>query len=501
MSFHSFLQLSKYKAAGNFILSFFAVYLFHRIVISHWSLLNALLSFPVFLLASFSSCGSFFLLMLILLFTIIYPGWHVVKVSILSDSILDTIFNTNTEETIGFIASLPIKYYGFALGIFIISLLAFYFRSRVLPFSYNNKLKSLVTGFAVLLFITDIFINRSIFIDFYNNITYKSAHKLPAPSWQYAGPGKQQSFINNILIIGESSRPDFWSLYGAGENTTPFVNKVPKKYITNFIAPAINTTLSVPRLLAVTDRNRVFHPENNIVALANSGGVKTYWFSTQGYMGKYSNSTSQIADFASRKKFFKAYSDDFLLLPELKNACAEKGRKFIVLHTIGSHVPVKKRVENYKSNLTLTYNSHANAYLKSIEKTDQFIKEVYEILKNQEESFSIIYVSDHGSNIVKDGGNFKELRSSLFKQTYVVPFLQIDSTARATVKYDMMQSGYNLPFYLPYWLNFKTNLQLEKDIFSSGLNARKIKVMNYDQKLHPFSELRQGLQYDDIIQK
>ena len=501
MFFHNTLQAQKCKTAGNLILSFTVVYLFHRIILDHWNLLNALLSLPAFLLASFSSRGSSLILAIIIMLLIIYPGWRVAKVSILSDSILDTFLNTNMEETTGFIASLPIKYYGAALGIFIISLLAFYFRSRILSFSYYTKHKSLVIGFAVLLLFTDLFINRSTFINFYENITYKSNHQLPAPSWQYAGSGMQQNYINNVLIIGESSRPDFWSLYEAGENTTPFVNAVPKKYITSFIAPAINTTLSVPRLLAVTDKKGILHPENNVVAMANDGGVKTYWFSTQGYIGKYSNSTSQIADFASHKKFFKAYSDDFLLLPELKKACAEAGRKFIVLHTIGSHVPVENRVENYKSNLTLTYNRYANAYLKSIEKTDQFIKEVYEILKKQGESFSIIYVSDHGSNIVKEGLDYKELRNFQFKQTYLVPFLQIDSNARATVKYDMMQSGYNLPFYLPYWLNFKTRQHLEKDIFSSGLNSQNIKVMNYDQKLHSFSKLKNGLQYNDIVHK
>ena len=138
---------------------------------------------------------------------------------------------------------------------------------------------------------------------------------LPQPTWKITSSGKR-NYSNYVLILGESARRDFMSLYGFPYETTPHLKSTPKIYFSNFISTAINTTQGVPLLLALSQNGKV-QEENNVLTLAKEAGMKTYWLSSQGFSGRFNVAQSRIASFADVKDFSQR-NNDFGLIPILR---------------------------------------------------------------------------------------------------------------------------------------------------------------------------------------
>ncbi|EFH7282865.1 sulfatase-like hydrolase/transferase, partial [Escherichia coli] len=133
---------------------------------------------------------------------------------------------------------------------------------------------------------------------------YKSLQvdNLPASSWLIKNKITPK-YNTYVVVIGESMRKDFMSLYGFSLDTTPFIDSIPKRYISNYITTAINTTLAVPRILSKTSDNGSVYEQDNIVELANMAGLNTFWISSQGYSGQYNIASSRISNYAKFKYF------------------------------------------------------------------------------------------------------------------------------------------------------------------------------------------------------
>lgn len=202
-----------------------------------------------------------------------------------------------------------------------------------------------------------------------------------------------------ILIIGESARPDNMSVYGYQRETTPNLDKEKIFLFKNAYSPTPITATSVPISLtkATVNNLNVNDYSDNVVNIANSIGLKTYWFSNQGMYGDHSNAITGIAMNCNEKKWVSGYDEK--LLPLLDNALNDKSarKKFIVLHLYGSHVPCNERYPDKYS--FFNSGTEDDYYDNSIRYTDHIIFEVLNRIRKMKGS--LIYFSDHGLERVK----------------------------------------------------------------------------------------------------
>lgn len=277
---------------------------------------------------------------------------------------------------------------------------------------------------------------------------------LPQPTWKITSSGKR-NYSNYVLILGESARRDFMSLYGFPYETTPHLKSTPKIYFSDFISTAINTTQGVPLLLALSQNGKV-QEENNVLTLAKEAGMKTYWLSSEGFSGRFNVAQSRIASFADFKDFSQR-NNDFGLIPILRKTLQNKEDKFIVLHTMGSHTNYCDRVRDYDQSIVLGKNKLMDCYANSIKKADEFFHLVKSELDRAGVPYSLIFTSDHAVNFLKGKDGFKEVRNEKIKQSYEIPFVLTSSDMRETTEIHARRSAMNFCKFFASWINVQTN--------------------------------------------
>lgn len=226
----------------------------------------------------------------------------------------------------------------------------------------------------------------------------------------------------HVLVIGETGRPDRWQLNGYARATNPLLSKQ-KDLIsfTNVTTGWAWTRMSVPVIISrKPSRMESYFPEKSIISVFKEAGFWTAWYSTQGALGFHESAVALHASEASDVQYINpagyrspgAYDGQLLeLLHKALNRPEKK--KFIVLHTLGSHynyvhrnpqdfdyfLPTlrgKLNTSLHDKNLKEELN---NSYDNSIKYTDYFLHHVIENLKIQNMVATLLYVADHGENI------------------------------------------------------------------------------------------------------
>ena len=111
-------------------------------------------------------------------------------------------------------------------------------------------------------------------------------------------------------------------------------------------------------------RQRKWEPNYSLslVDLIKSAGVKTYWLSNQGMIGKFDTPVSSLASKSDETFFLKKGGSfnstnfsDFDLLPKFAQVLENsvQGKRFIVLHIYGSHPMACDRIEDYPKSLMI----------------------------------------------------------------------------------------------------------------------------------------------------
>ena len=148
-----------------------------------------------------------------------------------------------------------------------------------------------------------------------------------------------------VLVIGETSRSENWSLYGYERETNPRLSKEKSLVCFTDVVTQCNAThKSVPLILsaASADNFEIIYKQKSIITAFKEAGFKTAFLSNQVPNNTFTDFFSREADIV---KFLRgdplAISNNPLdhdLLPLLDNFIAKGGNKqFIVLHTYGSH--------------------------------------------------------------------------------------------------------------------------------------------------------------------
>lgn len=225
----------------------------------------------------------------------------------------------------------------------------------------------------------------------------------------------------HILIVGESSRRNSWSVYGYPRPTTPFMQAIKDEavFLDNVKSDANVTVYAVPILLTGMDPES-FSPKalrGNLVDLAREAGYYTVWLANQdasiSYLVGMAADTSAYSITVSKPSYV-IYPPDGVLLAKLA-AQLRRGDSsmFIGLHVFGSHSPYSNRypqsfarfdddIASAGKNSTVGLTSDRdslNSYDDSILYTDWFIHQVIEQVRLLSIPVTVTYVSDHGEEI------------------------------------------------------------------------------------------------------
>lgn len=298
----------------------------------------------------------------------------------------------------------------------------------------------------------------------------------------------QPKYANYVLIIGESMRRDYLSMYSYQRDTTPFLASSNGLVMTNYVSAAPNTQTSLLRTLYYYQGENTQY-QNNIITLAKQAGFKTYWLSNQGMTGGFDTVAARVGATADETYFTKHFSDssininDRKLLPILADKLSQRSDKprLFILHLMGSHPEFCQRLTEQSSFDFV--NKNMSCYLESLKQTDSLIEDVVKNLQQTQESYSVIYFSDHGLSHSDKGSSRLDLRvGNQYKENYEVPFIKISSDDTTRTHISSPRSAFNFIYGFAQWLNIKEeSLDNGYQFFSE--NADKIKVFNWHNNI------------------
>ena len=213
-----------------------------------------------------------------------------------------------------------------------------------------------------------------------------------------------------VWVIGESARPDNWSLFGYARDTTPRLRAIPRLIpLPHMLTTAPHTAVAVPSMLSlrpITDWRSVVS-QKTIVGAFNEAGFKTYWLSAQA-ADSWAGIIPQAAAEAKRRRYFEDGHDGALLdeMRQVLSGAAQGEKLLIVLHTKGSHFEYTRRYPPEFARFTAVNGTRrqqlVNAYDNSTLYTDWLLSEIISTLSNRAAPSTLVYASDHGENLLDD---------------------------------------------------------------------------------------------------
>lgn len=267
-------------------------------------------------------------------------------------------------------------------------------------------------------------------------------------------------YQNHVVVIGESARKDYLHAYGFSLENTPFVSQSNGLLIDGYISTADFTMASLPRTLSLPQESH-----NNLISLAKQAGFYTAWLSNQGMLGFFSNEVSSYAVrsdyvfFTQRGDYQKSLGmSDRMLLPKLKYVLKQPIKpnqpRLIVMHIMGSHQDFCQRLDN---GVQFEYRSQKmSCYVSTIKETDDFLRDVVDILKAEGQSYSVIYFSDHGLKHTGTGSQLTLTHGGGTYQSYEVPLIRLSSDDNEQTIITTQRSAFNFLKGFGQWTGIQT---------------------------------------------
>lgn len=496
---YSFRQQLFYAFKQGFIANFLTALFFYRISKPLFNIYFGILSL-------LSACYTPYMLMY---------GYDVIIA-------IANILNTNPNESLEFLRIIPLRIYIFVLVEILLSIFLNIYVYRI--GSKNNSSdckeskirKHIVNG---IIFVMTFFITvQGIWIGYRtkwaNPLSYSKSsviyflgsylecrkglelfEKIKYPStWTIESVSPR--YKNYIVIIGESLSKDYMHLYGypISPSNTPFLDTINAKISTNYHNFAPYTMSSLTSFFVLDGHLKPVY-NNNIVSLANKSGFKTYWISNQeGSVGRSGSFSPCLGSVANVSYFLNKKGEDFVtkikdseLLPVFKNYYVNNKSdsvRIFFIHTMGSHTSFDSRLEEPLH--INRYNRNVSEYLQTIEQTDSFIHKIYDIVRKEGDSFSIVYFSDHGLSPSEDNALLHGSKSSSFD----IPFIQISHDDSSRILNDTPRSSNSFLEGFANWTGINCKeLKSNKDFISAPADTVNISIFG---KIIPYNEVERA---------
>lgn len=246
-----------------------------------------------------------------------------------------------------------------------------------------------------------------------------------------------------VLILGESARYENFKINGYDRETTPRLDTLQNLLsFSNVYSNANVTTYSIPMMITRSTPHdlSVQNKEKTLLDAFHESGFYTAFIANQNSSYPVLSRLRNVADFTHSNPFDVHIKDFFdgEALSQLEEILSEENpKKFIMIHTLGSHFRYTSRYpkefEKFQPVMNDTgygdfdYNNKdkiVNAYDNTILYTDYFLSETIEQLNKLNQNVVLIYVSDHGQNLFDDDKKLIGHGSPYpTKYEYHVPFL------------------------------------------------------------------------------
>ncbi|GGD01687.1 phosphoethanolamine transferase [Undibacterium terreum] len=263
-------------------------------------------------------------------------------------------------------------------------------------------------------------------VDFWKERAYLSdlAGKSSSFNFQAHDAGAAAPPQTIVVVIGESSRYDRWSLNGYARDTNPLLSKESNLVSFSDMVTAVSATrLSVPVIVSrkpATMSLKAGFSEKSFLTAFKEAGFKTFWLSNQMSFGQFDTPISvfakeaDVTQFLNLGGFTNSSNHDQILLEPMNNAMRDPApKKLIVLHTLGNHWNYSHRypksydkwqpslfgVENPEFTDLKNKQALNNSYDNSVLYVDWMLSEVINSLKAAPQLTAMMYVSDHGQTL------------------------------------------------------------------------------------------------------
>jgi glucan phosphoethanolaminetransferase (alkaline phosphatase superfamily) len=268
--------------------------------------------------------------------------------------------------------------------------------------------------------------------DFYKERKYLAELGQRSASFRFGAhqqaPDAQSETV--VLVLGESSRFDRWSLNGYERDTNPLLRQETHlvtlpDVITSVSATRLSVPVIISRKTAMQSLKDGFS-EKSFITAYKEAGFKTYWLSNQVSFGQFDTPVSVFAKeadviaFLNLGGFTNNSNFDQVLLGPFRNALADRApKKLIVVHSLGSHWNYSQRYpkqfDKWQPSLfgvdkpvytdTKIKPQLSNSYDSSILYTDWFLAQLIGQLKQSGSSGTMLYVADHGQTLYDNSCN------------------------------------------------------------------------------------------------
>lgn len=259
-------------------------------------------------------------------------------------------------------------------------------------------------------------------------------------------PQMQQGPRKNltILVLGETSRAEDFSLGGYARETNPLLKQDDVAYFPNTTSCGTATAISVPCMFSGMPRahydEALAHHQEGLLDIIQRAGLQVLWNDNDGgCKGACDRVPNQdVTKLNLPGQCIEGECVDEVLFHQLEdyiNHLQHDG--VIVLHTIGSHGPTyynrypaafRKFTPTCDTNQIQTCSQQqlVNTYDNTIVYVDYIVDKAIKLLQSKQDNFttSLVYLSDHGESLGENGVYLHGLPYSIAPESQKhVPFL------------------------------------------------------------------------------
>ena len=225
-----------------------------------------------------------------------------------------------------------------------------------------------------------------------------------------------------VLVIGETSRADDWSLYGYERNTNPGTSALDNLVVYRDAITMSNTThKSVPTLMssAGCEAYDSLYYRKGVITAFKEAGYKTAFYSNQqrnhSFIDAFGSEADEVVFLKDKVSLMDLtstnYDDELIDYVKKRLEQYDGGKLFIVVHMYGSHFNYKDRYpkedahfkpDNVISAERVYRKELINAYDNTIINTDKVLSGIIRQVEAKGVNSAVIFTSDHGEDIFDD---------------------------------------------------------------------------------------------------